>query len=78
MYGMMPGQNPFLDQFLKHRKQLAVKSAMETAPKAGGKPVQGLNTLPAHSMDLATICSSKPKPKVVREYFEQRISELAE
>lgn len=80
MFGMMPGQNPFVEQFLKRRKEMAMKAAVEppTTTKSGKKSLKpSLGALPEHEMDLATICSSKPKPKVVREYLEKRVGELA-
>ena len=79
MFGIVPGQNPFLDQFLKRRKEVAAKAAIVTEAAAPAKKLTGassITALPTHDMDLATICESKPKQKVVREYFQQRVEEL--
>jgi hypothetical protein len=73
--GMMPGQNQFLDQFMKMRRNIA-------SAQTAAVPVKPANTIkgpmPTREMDLGMLCETKPKAKVVREYFERRVEELRE
>ena len=77
MFGIVSGMNPVVDRFLKQRKEMAVKAAAMVAPPTTTKAKSNsLTALPTKEMDLATICESKPKPKIVREYFTRRVEEL--
>jgi hypothetical protein len=79
MFGLGTGQNQFLAQFMKQRSAIAAKATAmpATATKATSKGgVPSIGGLPTKEMNLATICESKPKPKVVREYFAKRVEEL--
>ena len=77
-HGMMPGQNQFLDQFMKMRRNIASAQAAQ-ATAAAVKPANTMKgPMPTREMDLSMLCETKPKPKVVREYFARRVEELRE
>lgn len=76
---MIPGQNRFLDQFVKMRQGLSA-AATASAPvvKRGATVSTVKGPMPSREMDLAMMCETKPKPKVVKEYFMRRVEELQE
>ena len=73
-HGMMPGQNQFLEQFMKMRRNIASAQAAQAAPAKAPNTTKG--PMPTREMDLSMLCETKPKPKVVREYFARRVEEL--
>lgn len=74
--GMMPGQNQFLDQFMKMRKGITAAKAAVEPTRPAANTMKG--PMPTREMDLGMLCETKPKAKVVREYFEKRVEELRE
>ena len=81
MRGIIPGRNPFLDQFMKTRAQLGatppITSASEkprTEVNKRGSTTKG--ALPEPKLTLGTIIADKPKADIVRQYLESRVEEL--
>jgi len=91
MFGIVAGQNPFLDQFLKRRRELeggAVTTKRSGSGEKerltgkggksgalGGSALMG-NFAKKKEIDLEYICAEKPKVAIVKEYLEKRILEI--
>jgi len=67
--------NRFLEQFVRMRAGLNKGDAPIVGSARTGAPVVGRG-LPTRELTLEVLCETKPKPKVVKEYFEKRVKEL--
>jgi len=60
--------NRFLEQFVKMRQGLGSSNGQV-------QPIRGQG-LPTKEITLEVLCESKPKDKVVKQYFQKRVDEL--
>lgn len=67
--------NRFLEQFVKMRAGLNKDNAPIVGSARTGAPAVGRG-LPTRELDLNMLIETKPKVKVVKEYFEKRVAEL--
>ena len=60
--------NRFLEQFVKMRQGLGSSNGQV-------QPIRGQG-LPTKELTLEVLCESKPKDKIVKQYFQKRVDEL--
>ena len=68
--------NKFLESFVRMRAGLNKANASvvtSATTRAAPAPPRGL---PTREVTLEVLCETKPKPKVVKEFFEKRVAEL--
>ena len=67
--------NKFLESFVRMRAGLnKANASVVTSATTRATPVG--RGLPTREVTLEVLCETKPKPKVVKEFFEKRVAEL--